>query len=581
MMGAVVGEAKEGVGRLPPMKRWWIATIACRLLALTAAWAGDDGPEIVFRLDMQDGRQPSGDDLRRAVDVLDARLTRAGVAECAITPIGNRISVKLSSEAAPRLETLSALLERPGTLEFRIEAEPSVELEQAQLRKAGGGTAAPEGYAWRPRKDGGEILVRTPEAPLAKALDTLRRAGVDEQSPEFVAARDKLEAARRDEVFTGDQLAKAEVRRLNTSLVVLFELLADRKEPFAAFTERHVGECMAIVLDGRVESAPVIRSKLPGAGVIEGGGDAGFTEREANDLALVLASGPLGGRLVRVPTPEVDALPPARVLAFRAVSPSSGGPLSLDAAKTAAAIVVKRCAHAGIEGVTSGLSTKGDAVEIRLPASALEREADVRRFVDRPGLIEFRIRAETIVEDQWRDRRLNAAEAPPEGLTWLVPEDGGPLQMLVEVPERPASTKVKALAKKDVAQDSAEMAAAVAEFERAKRETVFTNEQIASASVRRSLSTWGAQALMRVAVRFEFRPDRKDAFEQFTVDHVGRGLAVVVDGKVHCCPTLKFGLPGAGELTGSGAGYTEEQARELAAILESGPLPCRLVPETK
>jgi hypothetical protein len=266
----------------------------------------------------------------------------------------------------------------------------------------------------------------------------------------------------------------------------------------------------------------------------------------------------------------------ARVLRLAGASLDSGGPVSLDAAKTAAALVVKRCAHAGIEGVTSADSADGKSVEIRIAPGTDAREADVRRFFRR-GFVEFRIRAATSVEDEWRDRRLQAGAEPPPQYAWRVPEQGS-LQFLVETPERAAAAKVAALVKKGAAQDSAEMTTALADVETARRDSVFTNERIGAASVSRSMSTIGAQFLRHVSVRFEFKEDSRAAFEKFTGASVGRGLCVVVDGKVQVCATIQAAMPGNGELRTAGSGYTEGEAQEMAAILESGPLPCQLVP---
>lgn len=55
------------------------------------------------------------------------------------------------------------------------------------------------------------------------------------------------------------------------------------------YTAAHLGQAIAIVLDGEVQSAPVIQSKISDSFIITGG----FSEQEATDLALVLRSGAL------------------------------------------------------------------------------------------------------------------------------------------------------------------------------------------------------------------------------------------------------------------------------------------------
>ncbi|SHK57473.1 protein translocase subunit SecD [Thermocrinis minervae] len=70
---------------------------------------------------------------------------------------------------------------------------------------------------------------------------------------------------------------------------VSFELTSEGAKAFAEATEKNIGKRLAIVLDGVVMSAPVIRSKISDKGQITGR----FTPEEARDLALVLRSGSL------------------------------------------------------------------------------------------------------------------------------------------------------------------------------------------------------------------------------------------------------------------------------------------------
>ena len=59
---------------------------------------------------------------------------------------------------------------------------------------------------------------------------------------------------------------------------------------FSDITATNVGKRLAIVLDGTVYSAPVIREKIPsGRGQITGN----FSVQEASDLAIVLRAGAL------------------------------------------------------------------------------------------------------------------------------------------------------------------------------------------------------------------------------------------------------------------------------------------------
>jgi preprotein translocase subunit SecD len=95
---------------------------------------------------------------------------------------------------------------------------------------------------------------------------------------------------KRASVVTGRDLRNA--RRSQDQYgqpAVAFSLNPEGAKKFGAYTGAHVGEQMAIVLDNRVRSAPVIRSQISDSGIIEGS----FTVQGAEDLALVLRAGAL------------------------------------------------------------------------------------------------------------------------------------------------------------------------------------------------------------------------------------------------------------------------------------------------
>ncbi|UCE65773.1 MAG: protein translocase subunit SecD [Candidatus Zixiibacteriota bacterium] len=73
--------------------------------------------------------------------------------------------------------------------------------------------------------------------------------------------------------------------------VVNFELDTDGARKFASLTGKHIGEPLAIVIDGRVESAPEIQSRIAKNGQITMGGNA--TISEAYLLAVLLKAGSL------------------------------------------------------------------------------------------------------------------------------------------------------------------------------------------------------------------------------------------------------------------------------------------------
>jgi protein-export membrane protein SecD len=79
--------------------------------------------------------------------------------------------------------------------------------------------------------------------------------------------------------------------------IVNFRFNANGARQFAQATQENVGKPFAIVLDNEVISAPIIREPiLGGTGQISGS----FTVQQANEMAILLRSGELPGRLAVV-----------------------------------------------------------------------------------------------------------------------------------------------------------------------------------------------------------------------------------------------------------------------------------------
>ena len=104
---------------------------------------------------------------------------------------------------------------------------------------------------------------------------------------------------------SGDSLknSQADFDQNNMPVVTtVFDSAGARR--FAKLTTEHVGERFAIVLDGKVLSAPTIREPIPGGrGQISGG----FTLQGAKDLAVLLRSGALPAPLTVIEERTVGA----------------------------------------------------------------------------------------------------------------------------------------------------------------------------------------------------------------------------------------------------------------------------------
>ncbi len=109
-------------------------------------------------------------------------------------------------------------------------------------------------------------------------------------------------------IIDGEMITDARVAYdQNSQPIVSFSLDSRGAQLFGDFSGNNVGKRMAIVLDNKVYSAPVIRERIGGgSGQISGN----FSAQEASDLAIALRSGALSA--------------PVKVIEKRSVGPSLG-----------------------------------------------------------------------------------------------------------------------------------------------------------------------------------------------------------------------------------------------------------------
>ncbi|MBI5594525.1 MAG: protein translocase subunit SecD [Elusimicrobia bacterium] len=207
------------------------------------------------------------DALSRAIEILRNRVDALGVAEPLIARQGERwIVVQL-----PGIKNAQAAKEIIGTtalLEFRM-----VDDSQA-ARDAAGKIYEKVGDPFA------ESKVSTAAAALLPAGTELFRG----RGSEFYVLRSTVP-------LTGALLDSARVETGDNGLpIVAFKWKPEGGRIFGDLTSANVGKNMAIVLDGVVQSAPVIRGPIRGgSGIIEGN----FKMEEARKLAIVLRAGSL------------------------------------------------------------------------------------------------------------------------------------------------------------------------------------------------------------------------------------------------------------------------------------------------
>ncbi|MBI3484768.1 MAG: protein translocase subunit SecD [Acidobacteria bacterium] len=206
--------------------------------------------------------------MQQSVETIRRRVDQLGLTEPTIAEHGrgeNEILIQLPGEGDP--SRAKAIIQAGGQLELKLvvgEKEYSSEVEA--LAEKGG--VLPAG------------------AELVKGRSEARKTGQTGPAPEIWYLVDRVPAV------TGRDLRNAQPTpstKYPGFYEVNFHLSVDAGKRFGVFTERNVNRRLAIVLDHKVYSAPVINSRIEDSGVIEGQ----FGQEEAKDLALVLRSGSL------------------------------------------------------------------------------------------------------------------------------------------------------------------------------------------------------------------------------------------------------------------------------------------------
>jgi len=195
--------------------------------------------------------------VRQALETLRNRIDQFNVREPVFQrQAGNRILVQLPGIDDP--ERAIKLLDQTARLEFKMV------VDNADVQKALNGD-----------------LPRNAELLYERNVNNV--TGAVSETPIVVESRPAL---------TGDSVTDAQVNFSNQTreafVLIHFDPLGG--ERFEKLTAANVGRRMAIVLDGKVYSAPVIRERISGGAATISGN---FTVQEARDLVIVLRAGAL------------------------------------------------------------------------------------------------------------------------------------------------------------------------------------------------------------------------------------------------------------------------------------------------
>ncbi len=198
--------------------------------------------------------------LDQAVAVIEQRVNRYGVSEPLIAPAGkDRIMVQIPGLDVAQIEEAKETLQRVAKLEFKL-VFPDSSRRLAEIEA--GSNIIPPGYR----------------------VEEYFERRLSNASGEGPAETERLLVKQRADM-SGDRVKAAFARYGAQGWEIALEFDSKGASQFAELTRQNVGNRLAIVLDGKVMSAPVIQDAIYGGNAQITGS---FTEEEARNLASVL-----------------------------------------------------------------------------------------------------------------------------------------------------------------------------------------------------------------------------------------------------------------------------------------------------
>ncbi len=248
-------------------KRLLATTLMVLLVAFSMAEIWPPQKKIALGLDIQGGtsfliRLMGGDKevnkgmLDQAVEVIRKRVDYFGGGEPVITPVGNdRILVQIPGLDTAKIQEAREQLSRVAKLEFRL-----VYPDNGEKLKA---------------IDAGQDVI-----PPDYRIEVYKPHAEENEKP-----REERLLVKKKADLGGNRVSESHAYYGNEGWTVQLKFDSEGAKQFARITEQYKGHRFAIVLDGVIQSAPVIRDAIYGGDAVITGK---FTEKEARGLSSVL-----------------------------------------------------------------------------------------------------------------------------------------------------------------------------------------------------------------------------------------------------------------------------------------------------
>ena len=217
------------------------------------------GAELLYRVRVSpEDERPNivGD----VISILEKRIDPQGVLEYRLQQQGtHRVLIQVPGATKDEIERLKKRIVTMGKLEFRL-----CETDPAMIQAMREGKPTPGCYS--------------------QYVGLRRGATPDASQPE-----PRCHLVQNRVQLTGEYLADVYPTYNQMEAVVGFKMNPRGAKIFARLTDRNRGAPLAIILDDKLVSAPIIEERIAGSGIIRGS----FTQTQVNDLVATLRAGSL------------------------------------------------------------------------------------------------------------------------------------------------------------------------------------------------------------------------------------------------------------------------------------------------
>ncbi len=263
-IGTAVDKTKRWVGTLLTALTAFSAIYTAKTMGIQLGIDLRGGSEFIVRLEPSkaaDGTEKavSSADVQQAIDILQNRLSPSGEKDLTLQPQGDdRIVIQMPGISDAEIKDVRDKIQQVAHLEFRrVHPDSAAKLEQIKAR---GGIKEP-GWA---------EMIYSQKEDNADSTNT---------ASELVRDMPDLEG---DIVANAFRTVDAEGNK------VVLDLNSTGAKRFDELAAIHFEKRMAIIVDGKIHSAPTLNARQYGGRAEISGGSKGFTEKEAETLATLL-----------------------------------------------------------------------------------------------------------------------------------------------------------------------------------------------------------------------------------------------------------------------------------------------------